>query len=101
MKVLDLNDTFLKVGLSGGLQGFYKVEVIKEGFAISQADPQHANFFHYEIAIEEISPMVGSPYGGTLLTIRGRNFSPEEAENLVFIGNKPNTFCELVSYNET
>ena len=25
MKILDLNDTFLKVGLSGGLQGLYKV----------------------------------------------------------------------------
>ena len=25
MKILDFNDTFLKVGLSGGLQGNYKV----------------------------------------------------------------------------
>ena len=31
LKILDLNDTFLKVGLSGGLQGLYKVEVIREG----------------------------------------------------------------------
>ena len=74
---------------------------MKDGLAISKANPNNVNLFRYEIAIEDISPKVGSPNGGTLLTIRGRNFSPEDAENLVFIGNKPNTLCELVSYNET
>ena len=47
MKILDFNDTFLKVGLSGGLQGSYKVEVVKEGFAISKAEPNNANLFSY------------------------------------------------------
>ena len=47
MKILDFNDTFLKVGLSGGLQGSYKVEVVKEGFAISKADPSNATLFSY------------------------------------------------------
>ena len=101
MKILDFNHTSLQVGLSGGLPGLYKVEVIKEGFAISQADPVNANLFTYEIVIEDIHPRVGSPYGGTLLTIRGRNFSPEEEENLVFIGQKSNVFCELVWFDET
>jgi hypothetical protein len=51
--------------------------------------------------IESISPTTGSEYGGTTLTITGRNFSPEAAENLVFIGNQLNTFCEIISFSET
>lgn len=51
------------------------------------------NIFKYELVIESITPTIGSIYGGTILNITGLNFSPDEQENLVFIGNRMNTFC--------
>jgi hypothetical protein len=37
--------------------------------------------------ITGVTPTTGSSFGGTLLTITGRNFVPNKMESLVFIGN--------------
>ena len=100
MKILEMNDTFIKAGLSGGLPGEYEVEIIGNEM-ISHPSSAGATIFKYEIVIESISASEGSPNGGTVLIIEGKNFSPEDQENLIFVGNKPNTFCELISYSET
>lgn len=52
-----------------------------------------ADDFVYELVIETISPTTGAYHGGTLLTITGRNFSPNNLENLVFVGDELNWFC--------
>lgn len=100
MKILEITETFLKVGLSGGLPGEYEVEVRKEG-KVSKPQTAGATTFKYEIRIDSINVLEGSPHGGTKLIIQGKNFSPEESENLVFIGSKPNTFCEISEFSET
>ena len=55
----------------------------------------------YELVIESISPTTGYYHGGTLVTVTGRNFSPNDAENLVFVGNELNWFCVMESFTET
>ena len=82
----------MKVGLSGGLPGEYEVEIRKDG-KISKPQSAGDSIFKYEIIIESINVLEGSPNGGTKLIIQGKNFSPEPSENLVFIGSKPNTLC--------
>jgi len=39
MKILSVNDTFIKAGIPGGLPGLFDVNVIKEGFGNAIASP--------------------------------------------------------------
>lgn len=88
MRVLELSDTSIKTGISGGLPGQFDVNVIKTGDGNAIANPTTANDFIYEVLISSVSPSTGSVYGGTLLTITGTNFIPDDkAESMVTIGN--------------
>ncbi len=51
----------------------------------------------YEVVIDSVSPTTGSYEGGTLLTITGRNFVPDEIETMVMIGNELNQICKIES----
>lgn len=87
MKILESNDTFIKAGIPGGLPGNFQVNVIKEGFGNAIPVNSTANDFVYETVIDSITPANGSYFGGTLLTITGRNFVPDVLDSMVTIGN--------------
>ena len=95
MKILSLSDTEIQCGIPGGLQSSYGVEVniVGQGNVPPQSDT--ANDFVYELVIESISPTSGAYHGGTLITITGRNFSPNDGENQIFVGNEDNWFCNI------
>lgn len=76
MRILSLNDTFIKVGIPGGLAGDYKVQVNIIGLGELLPNASSVNDFTYELVITSISPSSGSYYGGTLINIKGINFSP-------------------------
>jgi hypothetical protein len=87
MRILKINDTFIQCGIPGGLPGNFKVVITVSGLGNAIANPNNANAFVYESVITNVSPATGSAYGGTLLTISGRNFVPDKMQSLVFIGN--------------
>lgn len=87
MKVLTANDTFIQAGIPGGLPGVFKVNVLKNGFGYANAINDTANQFTYEAVIDSIVPSTGSYFGGTLLTITGRNFVADVLDSMVTIGN--------------
>jgi len=78
LRVISIVDTKIKVGLSGGLTGMFKVQVtMPTTSGDSVASPVGADAFEYVNSITSISPLTGSYYGGTLITITGTNFSPD------------------------
>ena len=87
MRILSINDSTIECGIPGGLPGEFEVEVNIIGTGNAIPNPETANDFVYELVIESISPTTGSYYGGTLITITGRNFSPTLTENLVFVSD--------------
>lgn len=95
MKILSVNDTFIKAGIPGGLPGLFDVNVIKEGFGNAIAIPGTVNDFTYEVYITSISPSSGSIGGGTLITITGKNFVPDVLDTMVTIGNELNQLCKI------
>jgi hypothetical protein len=87
MRILNINDTYIQCGIPGGLPGNFNVIVTVSGLGNAIPNPSNANSFVYETVITDVSPTNGSAYGGTLLTITGRNFVPDKMQSLVFIGN--------------
>jgi len=76
MRILQINDTYIKTGIPGGLPGNFKVEVNILGVGEAVPNTTNANSFTYELVIQSITPSSGSYNGGTLINIKGRNFSP-------------------------
>lgn len=76
MRVLVLNDTYIKVGIPGGLTGKYKVQANIIGVGEALPNTTTCNDFAYELVINSVTPSTGSYNGGTLVTIQGINFSP-------------------------
>jgi hypothetical protein len=85
LKVLTINDTYIKVGLPGGDAGDFTVQVnlATTGDSVIVGG---SNQFSYAFSINSISPSTGSYYGGTLITISGVNFSPDYQQTLVYVG---------------
>ena len=98
MRVLSINDTMIKVGLSGGIKGNYTVvvEISGRGFAkyenVSQAN------FEYVNKVTQIFPLSGSYFGGRAINISGSSFSSDVFENEVHIGDQ---VCGMVSALES
>lgn len=61
----------------------------------SVSNPIGANAFRYEFSVSSVTPNTGSYNGGTLLTITGNNFSPENGDTLVYVGDALNWFCAI------
>ena len=101
LNVIRINDTQLLVKLPGGLPGTFKVVVSRVGFGNSMESTVGAATFVYEVVVTSISPLTGSINGGTILTITGRNFSPDPAENQVFVGGAMNWFCDVFAATTT
>ena len=87
MKILSVNDSAIECGIPGGLPGNFDVMVTLAGFGDIPPSNPSDNDFVYELVIDSISPTTGSYNGGTLITITGKNFSPDEKETQVFVGN--------------
>lgn len=87
MRILKINDTYIKCGIPGGLPGQFKVLVNIIGSGNILPTPLTANDFTYELVINSITPSSGSYNGGTLINLKGINFSPDILETLVFVGN--------------
>lgn len=93
MKVLKATDTLIQAGIPGGLPGQYDVRLIKGGFGF--AVPTISTLFTYETVIDSIVPSSGSYFGGTLITITGKNFVPDVLDTMVTIGNELNQLCKI------
>lgn len=59
------------------------------------------DIFTYELVVNSISPTSGSYYGGTLIHLKGINFSPALDETLISVGDEINTLCSVESVNTT
>lgn len=95
MRILKLNDTYIKVGIPGGLAGKYKVQVNLIGVGEALPSNSAVNDFTYELVITSVTPATGSYNGGTLVDISGINFSTAIDETLVFIGDELNWICNV------
>jgi len=72
----------IRVKFGGAESGKYKLEVATEKDGnLSSLD------FEVVADVASISPIAGSSAGGTLITIKGRNFSNDGADNAVKIGD--------------
>ena len=60
--------------ISGGRSGSYDLRVWREGYGVSLNTA--ADDFAFKVSVKSVSPNEGSNAGGTLLSIKGRNFSP-------------------------
>jgi hypothetical protein len=96
LSVVSVTDTQIICVLGGGRTGEYRVRIVKDPIGSSQAQKQGDDVFKYQFTLSSISPVKGSRYGGTLLTISGQNFSPVNNQNQVFIG-PGNILCDIVS----
>ena len=87
--------------LGGGKIGNYNLKLEIQDVGYSTESATNANSFAYDLSITAISPLVGSIYGGTLITFTGNNFSPINNQNQVYIGEVINNFCDIVSSTST
>jgi hypothetical protein len=102
LKVLSFSSTYIKVGLSGGKPGNYTVQVtLLSGGGDSEPATLGADSFSYSLTITSVTPATGSYNGGTLLTIKGTNFSPASRDTIVYVGYSLNWFCNIISINST
>lgn len=71
--MLKINNTDIQVGFPGGLAGKYKFIIKKLGSIprFFKVDSLGVDILTVGVFINSVSPLVGSPYGGTLLTIVG------------------------------
>lgn len=95
LSILNLTNTYIKVGLSGGLPGTFTVQINLQGAGDSIPASVGADQFKYVVSISSIYPNQGSIYGGSLLTITGQNFITTPQETLAFVGVTINWFCTI------
>lgn len=102
LNILDGNDTSLKVKLSGGVTGAFKASVVRAGYGSSTESAAGAADFKYEIVVTGVAPATAaSRNGGTVLTVTGRNFSPDPLDNQVYVSDEINWFCLVLTATAT
>ena len=101
LSVLTISNNNIKVGLPGGNEGNYIVEVNEATYGDSIAGGANTNAFSYAFTISSITPTSGSINGGTLLTIAGTNFNNDTQNTLVYVGHTLNWFCTIESITPT
>ena len=101
LNIYELTDTYIKVGLAGGLEGTFTVQVNHQTYGDSIAGGANTNIFNYKFSVSSVSPTSGSYNGGTLLTITGENFSTDTLNTLVYVGDTLNWFCTIESITTT
>jgi hypothetical protein len=91
-----VTNTEIRATLGGGVTGAYKVIVSKLGAATAVPNPATANDLKYEMVITSISPVEGSKFGGTEITITGRGFPFSDKDlTAVIFGEVSNNFCQV------
>jgi len=76
MRVLNLDDGYIRVGIPGGLAGVYDVQVNLIGVGELLPADKTITTFTYELVLTGLNTNTGSYYGGTLLHLTGLNFAP-------------------------
>jgi hypothetical protein len=79
MRLLSVNDTVIKVGLSGGISGNYTVSVEIKGRGFAKSGSVGSTEFQYVNKVSQIFPLTGSYFGGRVISIVGSSFSPDTA----------------------
>lgn len=97
MSNLQLERNGLTCQLGGGDAGAYRVVVRHSEYGYSRPTPETAADFEYKVEVTSLSPSSGSVAGGTILTIKGVNFSPTISENQVVIGDSKANTCTLLT----
>ena len=97
--VNNVNNTQINCTSTGGNIGTYKLIVKSQvnGYSVDSVD--EASTFSFELYVTSITPTSGSWGGGTLITITGHNFSPNQGENQVTIGEISNIRCNVVNFS--
>ena len=80
--------------LGGGNIGSYRLKVEISGIGASKEASTDASLFNYELIIYSITPNSGGVYGGTNITITGKNLSPVLKQNQVYLGD--NNYCVIL-----
>ena len=101
LSVLSAEATKIKCLLGGGQSGVYFVRVEIEGVGASIPATTDSNKFSYTIVVISVEPAEGGIEGGTVVTIKGRNFSPVKNENQVYIGDDVNKYCDILEASAT
>lgn len=96
-----MNNTYIKVGLPGGREGTFTVEVNHKTNGDSIAGSANSNIFNYAFTVSSVSPSTGSIYGNTLLTITGQNFVTDSQNTLAYVGYTLNWFCVIENLTST
>lgn len=100
LRVTDVSDstdseTWIQVKYGGALSGTFDWYVHSETYG--KFDTSSVSFEAIGV-VTDYSPLKGSLYGGTLITITGYNFSTEITDNPVKVGN---TDCDVQSSSNT
>lgn len=101
LSIINVTDTQIFAVLGGGKIGNYYLNLELEGVGYSKTSTTDSNLFKYELTITNVSPTSGSVYGGTKLTFTGKNFSPINNQNQVFISDVINNMCDIISSSST
>lgn len=101
LSVLSVVATKIKCLLGGGQSGVYFVRVEVDGVGASIPATTDSNKFAYTIVVTAVDPVEGGTEGGTIVTIKGRNFSPVRNENQVYIGDDVNKYCDVLEASAT
>lgn len=101
LAVLSVEPTKIKCLLGGGQSGVYFVRVEVDGVGASIPATTDSNKFSYTIVVSSVEPVEGGTEGGTVVMIKGRNFSPVKNENQVYIGDDVNKYCDIMEASPT
>jgi hypothetical protein len=84
LKVVSVDDTTKTIvcKFGGAHSDDYSIEIRHTTYGLVDMD---AHTLTVGSSVTSISPIVGSVYGGTLLTINGNNFGTEKTDNPVTI----------------
>lgn len=101
LSIVNVSNTELYAVLGGGKIGTYTLmlHIPNSGYSIESTTDSAK--FNYDLSITGVSPTSGSLYGGTILTFIGKNFSPINSQNQIYIGDTINNLCDIISSNAT
>ena len=101
LSLINITNTDIWAILGGGRIGQYYLKLLVQGVGYSSESIVGSSIFSYDLSITGISPVIGSIYGGTIITFTGNNFSPITNQNQIFIGDVINNMCDIISSNAT
>jgi hypothetical protein len=92
---VDQNMNSVKIKFPGAVSGDYHIQLVSEQHGRINSDPLALKVHG---SITNVSPLQGSMFGGTLVTITGENFSDDALDNPVKIGDD---YCYVITSTPT